>query len=151
MTKINFFRLADDAGSLHKLLASLISSTLDNGLDILVHTDGQEQAAGIYRTVEQALGLGHLIAAEVLPRAVVSISWGTQPAHHHGMLINLRAQAPVWFSRFQHFVELVRGEGHFVACKRANYRLFHHRGYSVNYQDLTELSHHDRYTQPLLT
>lgn len=140
MTRVSFYRLQDQPLLLQSLLHSLINKAFARNLDVLVHTTDKQEATALHRDLEAALRLGDMMAAAAEPYAPVSLCWGDHPGDHCGILVNLTPDVPFWFSRFEQLAELVSGDEHFIASKRENYRLLRHRGYPVDYQDLTERS-----------
>ena len=57
--------------------------------------------------------------------------------NHHDLLINLAADTPDWFGRFDVLCELVYGDENLVASKRHRYKFYKDRGYPLNYHDMT--------------
>lgn len=56
----------------------------------------------------------------------------------HGLLINLAADTPDWFSRFEMLCEFVWGDEESVAQKRKRYKFYKDRGYPLNYHNMTD-------------
>ena len=137
MTKVSFYHLGSDQAALLSVLCTLIGDSLPGHRHILVRTTEAESAVELGNGLEARLQLGASLGVGPEPERPVSLCWGDCPGDHHGLLINLGADLPAWFSRFERLAELVWGDGHFIAAKRDTFRLLRHRGYPVHYRDLT--------------
>ena len=54
------------------------------------------------------------------------------PADRTDLLINLGAEVPLFFSRFERVAEIVSGENEDRALARDRFRFYRDRGYSLN-------------------
>lgn len=147
MTKVSFFRLHDRGGLLLPVVTKLIGQALESRLDILLLAEDETQAGWLHRQLEITS-----LRLSALPEPATSLSccWQAEPGHHRGLLINLQQETPEWFSRFDHLAEFVWEEPQLVASKRLSYRVFRHRGYPLDYRELTDGGdvHHVNLRQP---
>ena len=137
MTQVQFYHLPASMGSLFPVLVQLLDMSLSRQLDTLILTADKAQAEPLYGYLQQRFQLGDDLVIAATPQARHSLSWGDDPGHHHGLLINLSPRLPPWFSRFEHLAELIWGDDELVACKRRHYQLCRHRGYPLSFHDLT--------------
>ena len=72
------------------------------------------------------------------PINFIDITWGEDVANHHGMLINLVAETPSWFSRFETLAEIVNADPEEKKLKRERYSFYRDRGYPLAYHNLTK-------------
>ncbi|HEY0664200.1 MAG TPA: DNA polymerase III subunit chi, partial [Thiobacillaceae bacterium] len=71
------------------------------------------------------------------PATPVTLNQGGDPGHHHGLLINLAAGAPDWFSRFERLAEFVHAENPLQREQmRDRYRFYRDRGYAIEHHKL---------------
>lgn len=136
MTRVFFYHLTGPDTRFLPLLCSLVSNAMGRGLDVFVHTPSASEAGLLYTSLEQQLALGSSLALGCGHGAPVTLCWGDDPGHHHGLLVNLRPDIAPWFSRFDQLAELVWGEEHFVASKREIFRLLRHRGYPLEFHSI---------------
>lgn len=149
MTKVSFFRLLDRDSLLLPVISKLVAQAMGSRLDVLLLARDQSQAAWLHREVATT---SHCRGPSPLPEAsaILSCCWQPEPAHHQGLLINLQRETPDWFSRFDYLAEFVWEEPQLVASKRLSYRVFRHRGYPLNYHELSDGNdiHHVSLRQP---
>jgi len=62
----------------------------------------------------------------------ILISAGTDPAEEHDVLINLRAQIPEYFSRFERVAECVDQDETQKAASRERYKFYRDHGYPLD-------------------
>ena len=137
MTNVYFYHLPDSMGSLFPVLVNLVEMALEKDIDTLILCSDQAQATPLHNYIEQRFQLGERISAAEKPTARFSLCWADDAGDHHGMFINLTNRLPSWFSRFEYLAELIAGDDAFVERKREIYRLCRHRGYPLQYHDLT--------------
>ncbi|MEH6542577.1 MAG: DNA polymerase III subunit chi [Porticoccaceae bacterium] len=70
--------------------------------------------------------------------APIGITWGEDTPEHHGMLINLVAETPSWFGRFETLAEIVNTDPEQKKIKRERYSFYRDRGYPLAYHDLSK-------------
>lgn len=69
---------------------------------------------------------------EDMALASVLIGAADPPASHHDVLLNLGADVPPFFSRFERVLEIVHGDPETRAQSRARYKFYRDRGYELN-------------------
>jgi DNA polymerase-3 subunit chi len=78
--------------------------------------------------IQEALNAGR-------PRAPVVVGWQT-PADPDGVLVNLAAEIPTFFGRFQRVAEIVVDENR--QAGRDRYKFYRDRGYPLFHHDLDD-------------
>lgn len=68
----------------------------------------------------------------------VQIGWHTEPGLHHDVLINLAADIPEYFSRFERVFEVVSQDPAVLNATRAHYKFYQDRGYPLKRHDLRD-------------
>lgn len=66
------------------------------------------------------------------PQPPVLLGAGEPPASHRGVLINLEADVPPWFSSFERVLEVVPEDAALRAQSRERFRFYRERGYELN-------------------
>jgi len=77
-----------------------------------------------------------LTASDAPVDCPVSISWQSDPGHHHDVMINLSNELPAFFSRFERLVEIVVQNDGVLDYTRQHFRFLKDRGYPVTHQDM---------------
>lgn len=138
MTNVSFYKLAGDQSVALALACQLVQKSLQAQQQVLClvpdHATAQqldEQLWGFQDTafVPHALGVDN---------APVAISVDAEPGDHHQILINLQAQIPTWFSRFDRVMEIIYTEPNYEQAKRDNFKFYQQRGYALSFHDLSE-------------
>jgi len=147
MTKVNFYRVQGDLEAVLALSCRLVERAWQQDIDTLIHTD-EEQTAALMSD-----RLWDWSASSFLPHRRESkgperIQILTGPADsadveetielHHGLLLNLAAETPSWFARFEVLCEFVHGDETRIASKRDRYRFYKDRGYPLQYHDMSD-------------
>jgi DNA polymerase III, chi subunit len=68
----------------------------------------------------------------------IHIGWGTEPEVHDEVLINLAAEVPLFFSRFERVAEIVPADDSAKQQGRARYKFYRDRGYPLETHTLTQ-------------
>ena len=68
----------------------------------------------------------------------VAITVDSEPADHDWVLINLQAEIPTWFSRFERVMEIIYQQPEYEQAKRDNFKFYKERGYPLSFHDLSE-------------
>lgn len=58
------------------------------------------------------------------------------PSEHHDLLLNLSAEIPPWFSRFERVAEIVVQDDSVLDATRANYRQYSDKNYPLHRHDM---------------
>ncbi|MCP5266690.1 MAG: DNA polymerase III subunit chi [Burkholderiaceae bacterium] len=72
------------------------------------------------------------------PETPIVLATGAVDTPHHDVLVNIGAQTPPIFSRFERVVELVSTEEADRAAARERWRFYRDRGYPMNRHDCAE-------------
>ena len=70
------------------------------------------------------------------PQPMVLIGDVEPPASHHGILINLGADVPPYFSHFERVLEIVPARAEDRASSRDRYKFYRDRGYELGTHNL---------------
>jgi len=62
----------------------------------------------------------------------VLIGHGDEPAAHHGVLVNLDEEVPLFFSRFERVVEIINQDENVRQTGRNRFRFYRDRGYDLH-------------------
>lgn len=68
----------------------------------------------------------------------IHIGWGSEPEVHDEVLINLAAEVPLFFSRFQRVAEIVPADDQGKQQGRARYKFYRDRGYQLETHTLAQ-------------
>ncbi|GAB4296202.1 MAG: DNA polymerase III subunit chi [Thiohalomonadaceae bacterium] len=68
----------------------------------------------------------------------IHIGWGDEPEVHDEVLINLAAEVPLFFSRFQRVAEIVPADAEAKRQGRARYKFYRDRGYPLETHTLAQ-------------
>lgn len=141
MTRVDFYVLPDADPVQRPLLAcKLAEKAYGQGLKVYIHT----------ATEGEALYLDELLwtfrAGSFLPHAIHGAAAGEappillghdhEPAGHTDVLINLGAEVPQFFGRFERVAELVDQRPELLAQSRERFRFYRERGYELNTHQL---------------
>jgi len=133
MTQVDFYVLPDTTSDARWLFACrLIEKVQRLGLDILVTLDTQAEAQAfdeLLWTFKPESFIPHQLLGE--RSAQIDITHAQHPGDHQGLLINLRADIPSCFSRFQRVSEVVIQEPQSLAQSRERYGFYKSRSYTI--------------------
>lgn len=137
MTRIDFYSNADSR--LHAA-CRIVAKAHQRRTRVLVYTPDETVARGFDTLLwtHQALGFtphcmaGHPLAAET----PVLIATAIDAPPHDELLLNLGAECPPAFSRFQRLIEVIGREDGEREDGRARWRYYKDRGYTIEHHDL---------------
>ncbi len=141
MTRVDFYVLSQGSDQQRSVFACrLAEKALRLGHGIYVHTRSAAATARLDElmwTYRDGSFLPHLPtenAASTDPagRTPVLLGHDEAPADRTDLLINLGAEVPLFFSRFERVAEIVSGENEDRALARDRFRFYRDRGYSLN-------------------
>jgi DNA polymerase-3 subunit chi len=144
MTRVDFYVLPDADPAQRPLLAcKLAEKAYGQGLKVYIHTASEGEAQHLDEL------LWTFRAGSFLPHAIVKpgTDTGDEPApillgHDHepagrtDVLINLGAEVPRFFGRFERVAELVDQRPELLAQSRERFRFYRERGYELNSHQL---------------
>ena len=136
MTRIDFYILNEKARHDRFFLGCRITQKAWHQQHrVMIQTNSEQEA----RHMNQLLWTFHdqsFIPHELLPRAdlkttPVIIGWNDDAADECDVLINLAAEIPPFFSRFERLVEIVDKDPAQKQVSRNHYRYYQERGYPL--------------------
>lgn len=147
MTKVNFYKVQGNLDAVLALTCRLVERAWQQDTEVLIYTDEEQTAARMSDALwDWSAGsfLPHRLQAEGPEN--IQIHAGPADADNveqiigqqHGLLVNLAAQTPGWFARFDKLCEFVHGDEALLAGKRHRYRFYKDRGYPLQYHDMSE-------------
>lgn len=138
MTNVSFYKLAGNQQVALALACQLIQKSLQAQQQVLClvpdHATAQQLDEQLWSFQDTAF-VPHAIGVDNAP---VAISVDPEPGDHHQILINLQAQIPTWFSRFDRVMEIIYAEPSYEQAKRDNFKFYQQRGYALSFHDLSE-------------
>ena len=145
MTQVDFYILA--ATSVAQRLdftCRLIDKALRLDKRVFVATADRRQSAELDQllwTFRPQSFIGHSCSTDrgsdgELEPSPVLISHAGEAGDHHELLINLGAETPACFSRFERLAEVVVQLPAVLQATRDNYAFYRHRGYPIQSHDL---------------
>lgn len=136
MTRIDFYILGDAAGDGQSLFTCRLAEKVTRqGHQVFINTGSAlqlQQLDDLLWTFRPGSFLPHAIyeGAGTTP-APVLLGHATEPADCHDVLVNLAAEVPPYFGRFQRVAELVAGDEAQRGAARRRYRYYQDRGYTL--------------------
>lgn len=138
MTRIDFYVIpeAEDTGPV-LLTCKLCEKAGADRTPVFIHAPD----AGLRNDLDSSLWtfkpgsfIAHQIAGEDDDAdAPVLLGTGDEPPEaHHDILVNLAAEVPAFFSRFERVLEIVHGNAEARARARERFGYYRERGYSLN-------------------
>ncbi|MBU1193105.1 MAG: DNA polymerase III subunit chi [Gammaproteobacteria bacterium] len=141
MTRVDFYVLPNADPAQRSLLACrLAEKAYSQGLKVYIHTASEnesQQLDELLWTFRQGSFLPHAIhsANDDEPPAIL-LGHAHEPSSHIDVLINLGAEIPPFFSRFERVAELVDQRPELLAQSRERFRFYRERGYDLNSHQL---------------
>lgn len=141
MTQIDFYT---QAGDRLNTACRLVAKARSHGLRVTVYCPDHDIAARLDRllwTVPATGFLPHCTPDDRLAAVTpVLIDTAGDTHLHDEMLINLHAEWPAFFSRYQRLAEIVSGDDADRAQARQRYKFYRDRGYAIRTHDLSAAS-----------
>lgn len=139
MTQIDFYTHVDDK---LKTACRLSAKAHASGKRVLVFCPDDDTARACDRLLWSAPATAFVPHCSPLNRlaAVTPVHIdhaGTEPQHDE-VLINLRAEWPQFFSRFQRLIEIVSIDEEDRRVARERYKFYRDRGYPIRSHDLSQ-------------
>jgi DNA polymerase-3 subunit chi len=145
MTRIDFYSLeADSPGDRFLLTCRLVERVRAEGLRVFIHCPEAELARHLDRllwTYRQDSFLPHGVVGPVTPNldlhlTPILISPDGTPECEDQVLINLAAEAPPFFSRFERVCEPIDGDPKVKSAGRERFRYYRDRGYPLQHHQI---------------
>lgn len=139
MTQIDFYtNVADKAHTACRIAAKGYSL----GHRILVFCPDAQSAQAVDRLLWTTPPTGfvpHCSPADPLaPLTPIIIGYRDDEPVHDEVLLNLRAEWPAFFGRFQRLIEIVSLDDEDRAAARSRYKFYRDRGYEIRTHDLAQ-------------
>lgn len=141
MTRIDFYILKDVAADTPPLFACrLAEKAMRQGHQVFINTGSArqlQQLDDLLWSFRPGSFLPHAVYAGAETAAVpVLLGHATEPAGCSDVLVNLAADVPPFFGRFNRVAELVAGEDAQRHAARQRYRYYQDRGYTLKTHNL---------------
>ena len=141
MTRVDFYVLnSTDPKARAVTACRLAEKAYGQGLKVYVHTESEGDSLlldELMWTFRPGSFLPHAIHTAVQGEAPpVLIGHDHEPTSHTDVLINLGAEIPLFFGRFQRVAELVDQRAELLAQSRERFRFYRERGYELNSHQL---------------
>jgi DNA polymerase-3 subunit chi len=138
MTRIDFYSNAEPK---LQVACQLVAKALQQQLHVVIYAPDEGAARGIDRLLWtfQAIGfVPHSMATNALAgETPVVIAREEGEISRYQLMLNLHAEAPSSFSRFDRLIEIVGKDDDDRRLARNRYRHYRDRGYEVHHHDLS--------------
>lgn len=141
MTRIDFYVLGDrDATGAELLACRLTEKIYKLGHQVYVHTESEAQAQRMDELL-WTFRAGSFVphgrrGQEGQDQAPVLIGSDAEPDAHNQVLVNLAAEVPGFFSRFERVAEVVSADPEHRGRAREKFRFYRDRGYELQTHNL---------------
>lgn len=139
MTQVDFYIHVDNK---LQTACTLAAKALVHKLRVLVLTPDAETTQQMDKLlwIHPAIGfLPHCHSSHRLASVTpIIVDHVAEPIVHEQVLINLHAQCPALFSRFERVIEIVTGEDADRELARGRYRFYRDRGYEIRNHDMSK-------------
>jgi DNA polymerase-3 subunit chi len=145
MTRIDFYILpetTETAGDTVMTVCRLCDKAVSSGARVYLRAPQQQLADDIDGAL-WSFRQGGFISHErdtgkpsEDPQPSILIGDGEPPATHHGILLNLGADVPLYFSRFDRVLEIVPANAADRASSRERFKFYRDRGYELKTNNL---------------
>lgn len=137
MTQVDFYLV--ESGQREPFVCRLVQKAVALGNDVFVHTASEMEAKQMDEllwTFQQGSFVPHEIVTDAAPLSDVCpvlLGFGAEPQGKRAVLVNLDAEVPVFFSRFERVLEVLADDDRQRAAARARYAFYRDRGYPLEY------------------
>ena len=141
MTRVDFYILKnEDQGARSLFACRLTEKAFRQGHRVFINTESDAQL----RQLDDMLWvfrdgsfLPHAVfdATDAHPEPIL-LGHGSEPQDCSDVLVNLSAEVPTWFGRFERVAELVDGNEAQRTAARKRYSFYKDRGYTLNTHDI---------------
>ena len=141
MTRIDFYSNAEPK---LQVACRLVAKIIQQHLRVFVYAPDEDTARGFDKLLwtYQAIGfVPHCMAHHALSSETpVVIACEDAAIVHYQVMLNLHADSPPSFSRFERLIELVGAGDDDRQLARSRFRFYRDRGYEINHYDLSKAS-----------
>ena len=137
MTRVDFYLLSGATGGMVPAVCRLCEKAVGAGHRLYLHTADPglaDELDGALWSFRQGGFIAHerfTVAAIEEPQPPILIGHVEPPPSHHGVLINLGADVPNWFSSFERVLEVVPEDAALRDRSRERFRFYRERGYEL--------------------
>jgi DNA polymerase-3 subunit chi len=139
MTRIDFY---SNAESKLQVACQLVGKAVREQLPVVVYAPDQSTARSFDKLLwtYQAIGfVPHCMAGDDLSAETpVVIALDDSEVAHYRVLLNLHAESPPTFSRFERLIEIVGADDDDRQRARDRFRFYRDRGYEIQHHDLAK-------------
>jgi len=139
MTHVEFY---SNAESRLQAACQLVAKAFQQRLRVVIYAPDENLARGIDKLLWtfQAIGfIPHCMAHHATARETpVVISGDNAEMPHHQIMLNLHADSPPMFGRFERLIEVVGCDEGDRKLARIRYRHYRDRGYEISHHDLAK-------------
>ncbi len=138
MTRVDFYILDEAArDDRFGLACRLAEKAWQQGHRVLIQADSEEEARHLDRLLwvyrdQSFVPHGMLGRADAALNPVLIAQPGQEPGEEHGVLINLAAEVPRFFSRFERVAECVDKDEDARQRSRERFRFYREHGYPLD-------------------
>lgn len=141
MTRIDFYLLKARRPLVRQRYACrIVEKAYQLGHRVHIHADSEEAARAfdaLLWTFRDASFVPHELAPAEDPDCPVTIGHDPEGVGPGDVLINLAAEVPVCFSRFERVAEILDEDPATRGAGRERYRYYRDRGYALNHHEIT--------------
>ena len=139
MTQVDFYIHVDDK---LQTLCTLAAKALARNMRVLVLTPDAQTTEHIDKLLWMQPAVGFLphcrSSHRLAPVTPIIVDHVAEPIVHEQVLINLHAQCPALFSRFERVIEIVTADDADREAARNRYRFYRDRGYEIRNHDMSK-------------
>ena len=141
MTQVDFYLLQDDSAQDRvRFACRLADKAYRLGKRVFIHTESADQTRqldDLLWTFQQDSFVPHAIyQAEQSNPPPVLLAHDAEPDASSHVLINLAAEVPLFFSRFERVAELINGNADIRQQGRSRYSFYKTRGYPLRTHEI---------------
>lgn len=143
MTRVDFYISTIDKHDNELVTACrLADKAYKQGNRIYIHTNDKQQAEQVddlLWTFRDGSFIPHCMDKDTdADDHPVVIGHGDSPSEVRDVLINLSADVPTFFSRFERVAEVVNGKAELREASRERFRFYKERGYELNTHEIKD-------------
>lgn len=142
MTRVDFYILPEQGPDARQaFVCRLLQKTVKLGHNIYIHCQHEQQARDLDQLLWQFQAnsfLPHKLIDAAGAACPIEIGFNHDPGPHNDLLINLSAEIPPFFSRFQRVSEIITQDEDILQAGRKNYRFYQDRNYPLHRHDMRQ-------------
>jgi len=137
MTQIDFYT---HAANKYHTACILCAKAMERGLRVRVYTPDAATTEKMDQLLWSTPAVGFIphcrVSDSLAPITPVIVDHNADMLEHDGILLNLHAEQPLFFSRFQRLIEIVGADESDRAAARERFRFYRDRGYEIHTHDI---------------